>query len=263
MNFARWATTARRIFTFTPATTNRATPPTDRGRRNVEAQAGMANADALAKAPTSSMRATLTFTTAVSPCSALPDIRRGWTLPTPSTVSVTGTKTPPYLNVHTQSGGAITGGGKVDDRFDWQLVTGEFLDGEGLSYIDGTHRFWEHRHPRSQRQYLHRERCSAGRTPSPGYSATQAGRPGCPRDQRAIISRCRRLSTARQNDQKVLGAPETVIVGADAKAAFTAANTATVVARPTERTSWITPSLPAATSSATARAPGRRSRRSR
>ena len=45
---------------------------------------------------------------------------------------------------HTQSPttssstGLATGG--VDDRFDFQLVSGELLDGEGLSYIDGTYR---------------------------------------------------------------------------------------------------------------------------
>ena len=32
----------------------------------------------------------------------------------------------------------VTGG--VDDRFDFQLVSGEFLDGEGLDYIDGAYR---------------------------------------------------------------------------------------------------------------------------
>ncbi len=46
-------------------------------------------------------------------------------------------------HVHTQSpvnSGSLglTGGG-VDDRFDFQLTTGEFLDGEGLSYISGSY----------------------------------------------------------------------------------------------------------------------------
>lgn len=47
-------------------------------------------------------------------------------------------------HTHTQSPTASSGGGLaaggVDDRFDFQLVSGEFLDGEGLSYIDGTYR---------------------------------------------------------------------------------------------------------------------------
>ena len=48
-----------------------------------------------------------------------------------------------YADVHTQSpcfnsiGNCGTGSG-VDDRFDFQLVTGEFMDGEGLSYIGPT-----------------------------------------------------------------------------------------------------------------------------
>jgi hypothetical protein len=49
-----------------------------------------------------------------------------------------------FKDVHTQSptttsryGGQVIGG--LDDRFDFQLVTSEFLDGEGLSYISGTY----------------------------------------------------------------------------------------------------------------------------
>ncbi len=47
-----------------------------------------------------------------------------------------------YRAVHTQSphdgsDGLVPGG--MDDRFDFQLVTGEFLDNEGLSYIPGSY----------------------------------------------------------------------------------------------------------------------------
>ncbi|MDA1178736.1 MAG: hypothetical protein O2931_08070 [Planctomycetota bacterium] len=49
-----------------------------------------------------------------------------------------------FRDVHTQSPtttarypGQVTGG--VDDRFDWQLVNGEMLDGEGLSIIPGSY----------------------------------------------------------------------------------------------------------------------------
>jgi hypothetical protein len=51
-----------------------------------------------------------------------------------------------FKSVHTQSPAnsgvlGLTGGG-VDDRFDFQLTTGEFLDNEGLSYIsDSYHAF--------------------------------------------------------------------------------------------------------------------------
>jgi hypothetical protein len=47
-----------------------------------------------------------------------------------------------FADVHTQSpctSGCGAGGG-MDDRFDFQLVTGEFLDGEGLSYISNSYR---------------------------------------------------------------------------------------------------------------------------
>ena len=51
---------------------------------------------------------------------------------------------PSFAQWHTQSpcensctGGFATGG--VDDRFDFQLVTGELLDNEGLSYISGSY----------------------------------------------------------------------------------------------------------------------------
>ena len=47
-----------------------------------------------------------------------------------------------YAAVHTQSphdgsDGLVTGG--MDDRFDFQLVTGELLDSEGMSYIQGSY----------------------------------------------------------------------------------------------------------------------------
>jgi len=49
-----------------------------------------------------------------------------------------------FASVHTQSpsdgtGSGILSGGGIDDRFDFQLVTGEFLDNEGLSYIPGSY----------------------------------------------------------------------------------------------------------------------------
>ncbi len=45
-----------------------------------------------------------------------------------------------FLDVHSQNpaGSGFVGGG-MDDRFDFQLTTGEFLDGEGLSYISGSY----------------------------------------------------------------------------------------------------------------------------
>jgi hypothetical protein len=49
-----------------------------------------------------------------------------------------------FADVHTQSpttssryGGQVTGG--MDDRFDFQLVTSELVDGEGMSYLSGSY----------------------------------------------------------------------------------------------------------------------------
>ena len=49
---------------------------------------------------------------------------------------------PAYASVHTQSphdgsDGLVTGG--MDDRFDFQLVSGELMDNEGVSYIPGSY----------------------------------------------------------------------------------------------------------------------------
>ena len=45
-----------------------------------------------------------------------------------------------FIGVHTQNpaGSGYVGGG-MDDRFDWQMVTGELLDSEGLSIIPGSY----------------------------------------------------------------------------------------------------------------------------
>lgn len=47
-----------------------------------------------------------------------------------------------FADVHTQApctSGCGDAGGAMDDRFDFQLTTGEFLDNEGLSYISGSY----------------------------------------------------------------------------------------------------------------------------
>ena len=58
-----------------------------------------------------------------------------------STALATGTTASSFADVHTQSpvrtNCTLVSGG-MDDRFDFQLVTGELLDGEGLSYIGPT-----------------------------------------------------------------------------------------------------------------------------
>ena len=45
-----------------------------------------------------------------------------------------------FRNVHTQNpGDPMLGGGGMDDRFDFQLLTGEFFDGFGIDYVDGSY----------------------------------------------------------------------------------------------------------------------------
>ena len=49
-----------------------------------------------------------------------------------------------FRSVHTQAPSTappsgLVGGG-MDDRFDFQLITGEFLDGEGMEYPNGSYR---------------------------------------------------------------------------------------------------------------------------
>ena len=58
-----------------------------------------------------------------------------WHNSTNSTIKRTHTQSPASSS---QFSGQALGG--VDDRFDFQLVTGEFLDNEGLSYIPGSYR---------------------------------------------------------------------------------------------------------------------------
>lgn len=58
-----------------------------------------------------------------------------WHNSTNSTIKRTHTQSPASSS---QFSGQALGG--VDDRFDFQLVTGEFLDSEGLSYIPGSYR---------------------------------------------------------------------------------------------------------------------------
>ena len=118
--------------------------PTDQARREVEATALRANSDALGDDLhaiyagdyniRSSFEAMYQTLTAAGNGQAFDPLNRSgvWS-------GSSGNR-----DVHTQSpaestsGGLITGG--MDDRFDFQLVTGEFLDDEGLSYIAGSYR---------------------------------------------------------------------------------------------------------------------------
>jgi len=115
----------------------------DAARRNVEAQEVRANADALGTAHriyagdfniyTSSEPMYQTLT-AVGPAQAFDPLNRPGAWQDDAS----------FKDLHTQSpaatsryAGQVTGG--MDDRFDFQLVSAELLDNEGLSYIGGSY----------------------------------------------------------------------------------------------------------------------------
>ena len=84
-----------------------------------------------------------------------------------------------FKDVHTQSpattakyGGQITGG--LDDRFDFQLVTGEMQDGEGLSYIPGTYRVFGNTNTHAINGAITSGSASALAARLPGYTVAQA-----------------------------------------------------------------------------------------
>lgn len=123
------------------------TGPTNRDRRNVEAVGVRANADALGQGAhiiyagdfnlyTSTEEAYQTLLSSGNGQAFDP-------INTPGDWSADSA----FKLVHTQSPVSSSNeryplqvGGGMDDRFDFQLVTGEFLDNEGLSYIPGSYR---------------------------------------------------------------------------------------------------------------------------
>jgi len=86
-----------------------------------------------------------------------------------------------FKDVHTQSpvttaqfGGQATGG--MDDRFDFQLVTGGVLDGRGLDYIPGSYWAFGNTGSHTLDAALSSGTSAAGlRQYLPGYSESQAG----------------------------------------------------------------------------------------
>jgi endonuclease/exonuclease/phosphatase family metal-dependent hydrolase len=115
---------------------------TDRERRNIEATAVRANADALGQGAhliyagdfnlyRSTEAAFQTLISAGAGQAFDPINRVG-----------TWTNNASYADVHTQSpclSGCVGISGGMDDRFDFQLSTAEFQDGEGLSYMSGSY----------------------------------------------------------------------------------------------------------------------------
>jgi len=116
----------------------------DQGRRDFEAQAVRANADALGQGTHAIYAGDFNIRSSTEAMyQTLLGAGNGQAF---DPISTPGTwhNNSGLASVHTQSpsdgtgSGVLTGGG-MDDRFDFQLVTGELLDNEGLSYIPGSY----------------------------------------------------------------------------------------------------------------------------
>jgi hypothetical protein len=114
-------------------------------RRLVEADAIRINADALGEGAHAMIAGDLNlYRSSESPWGRMTEAGAGQVFDPINRVG-TWTSSLAYADVHTQSPtttdrypGQVIGG--LDDRFDFQLVTDEFRDNEGLSYISGTYR---------------------------------------------------------------------------------------------------------------------------
>lgn len=205
-------------------------------RRNVEAQAVRANADALGQGAhilytgdfniygsSEPMWATLT---AAGNGQAFDPVNRvgAWS------------NNSAFLDVHTQSpvtssryGGQITGG--MDDRFDFQLTSGEFLDNEGLSYIAGSYHAFGNTGTHAFNGEITSGSAAVLASRLPGYTTVQAG---------AVLTALTQVSDhlpvvadyqlPAKMEVALGSAPPRVLVGAEASLQVTVRNVAPVVA---------------------------------
>ncbi len=141
-----------------------------------------------------------------------------------------------FRDVHTQSpvttarySGQITGG--MDDRFDFQMVTEAFLDGQGLSYIPGSYRAFGNTGTHALNGELGSGNSALFASRLPGYSTTQA------RDVLEAISGASDhlpviadYQVPARQEVIVTAAPAAILAGASAGIDFTVANSAPVVA---------------------------------
>lgn len=148
-------------------------------RRNVEAVQVRANADALGQGTSiiyagdfniySSSEPMWTTLTASGAGQAFDPIDRAGSWSNNSS----------FKDVHTQSpvtsaryGGQITGG--MDDRFDFQLISGELLDAEGISYLAGSYHAFGNTGTHAFNGEITSGSASALQASLPGYSLSQA-----------------------------------------------------------------------------------------
>lgn len=140
-----------------------------------------------------------------------------------------------FKDVHTQSpattsryGGQVTGG--MDDRFDYQLVSNEFLDGEGLSYLEGSYHAFGNTGTHTFNGDITSGSAAALQARLPGYSAAQAS---AVLEALAAVSDHLPVVAQYQLPAKMkvdVGAvPERILIGASAEVGVTITNVAPVV----------------------------------
>lgn len=188
---------------------------TDRARRNVEATAIRANADALLQGAHIIYAGDFNIYRASEPM---------WTTLTGGgngqafdPVDEIGEwhDDPNFIPVHTQNpaGSGLVGGG-MDDRFDWQMVTEELMDDEGMAILDGSYHAFGNNGTHAINGHINT---------GTGASATVLNALGSASDHLPIFAQ---YQVPAKMDVAVASVPGQVIVGATLQAEITVANSA-------------------------------------
>jgi autotransporter-associated beta strand protein len=151
----------------------------DAARRNVEARANRADLDALGNGVSAIQLGDLNIYTSTDPSfQTLTAAGAGQFFdPVDSVGSWSGNAA--FSAVHTQSpattayfGGQVTGG--IDDRFDYQLTTGELLDGRGMDYLTDSYWAFGNTNTHTMKGAITTGSPAALAALLPGYTNTQA-----------------------------------------------------------------------------------------
>jgi endonuclease/exonuclease/phosphatase family metal-dependent hydrolase len=149
----------------------------DAARRNVEAQQVRANADALGSAHIIYTGDFNVYKSSEAMFQTLLAAGNGQAFDPANSVG-NWHDNAAYLAVHTQSpattsayGGQVLGG--IDDRFDFQLTSAEFLDNEGLGYINGSYHTFGNTGTHALNGAITTGSTTALQTRLPGYTTAQ------------------------------------------------------------------------------------------
>lgn len=136
-----------------------------------------------------------------------------------------------FLDVHTQNPRAGSNQGGMDDRFDWQMTTAPFMDGEGLSYITGSYHAFGNTGTHQLNGSVTTGSATALAARLPGYTTAEATNVltalESTSDHLPIVAD---YQLPAKMGVTVDQTPGTVIVGATSQIKFSVANTANVVA---------------------------------